>query len=294
MPPRPAQPRRWTTLALTSATLGLTAASPLFGGGITLPHPPAPQTLPLTLAQESGEGGEAASETQAEAEGGAAAVSEGGEGGEAGATAELPADVGYLTELALVEGHLRAAALLYSKGQTDDAIGLSYHPEAEMMDAVRDHLAEHGAADITPAMVAFSEAMEQGADQATVQARLADVQAAIAAAAAVEADELPTRFAALTALTKAAAHEYSESIEGGAVSDVMAWHEAWAFLQVARDLATALTATSAAAPATKILAALDTAAPAFGDLAAATPLAGDPAILLGIAARVELAASQVR
>lgn len=301
--PRSTQPRRWTSLALTSATLGLAAASPLFGGGVTLPHLPTPQTLPLTLVQEAeGEGGEAASpaSTAAEGEGGEAAApaaTEGGEGGEAGATTDLPEDVAYLTQLSLVEGHMRAAALLYAKGQADDAIGLSYHPEAEMMDEVRARLAAHGAADITPAMTAFSEAMEQGADQATVTARLADIQAAIAAGQAVEADELPTRFAALTALVKAAEHEYEESIAEGTVQDVMAWHESWAFLEVARSLATALAThpdAKAAAAAAKVLTALDGAAPAFGDLQAATPLAGDAGILSAVAGRVELAASQVR
>ncbi|EKE18050.1 MAG: hypothetical protein ACD_10C00149G0002 [uncultured bacterium] len=42
-------------------------------------------------------------------------------------------------------GHLLAADALYRKGLVDDAIGLSYHPEAEMMEEVRANLAAHGA-----------------------------------------------------------------------------------------------------------------------------------------------------
>ena len=273
--PRPAQPRRWTSSLAVGATITL-AAMPALAATANRP-------APISLATP---------DTQVWL-----AQAEGGEGGEAGATADLSPDIAYLTQLALVEGHLRAAALLYEKGQPDEAIGLSYHPEAEMMDEVRANLAAHGAADITPAMTAMSQAMEAGADLATVTARLGDLHALIAAATAPEDEKVRTRFDAIVALTKAAAHEYEESLGTDAVEDVMAWHEAWAFLQIARDLATALSAlpdAKAAAAGAKIVTALDAAAPAFGDLMAATPLVGDPGILLAVAGRVELAASQVR
>jgi len=94
---------------------------------------------------------------------------------------------------------------------------------------------------------------------------------------------------------RAAAHEYEESTEGSVVGDVMAYHEAHAFIEVARNLATALAADPAAkAQSEKVLVALEGAAEAFGDMSGPTFEAKDPSILLAVAARVELALSSVR
>lgn len=293
--PRPAQPRRWSALALAGATAGLAAAGPglaLTPGG-TLPGVQTALAPLVLVDSQGGEGGEAAAPaTTAPAVG-----AEGGEGGEAGAVAKLSDSVAYLSQLAIVEGHMRAAAMLYSKGQMDDAVALSYHPEAEMMDAVRAGLTAHGAADITPAMTALSEAMESKAAADVVAARLADVAAAIASAEAVEADETKVRFDALVALVNAAAAEYAGSVADGKVTEPMAFQESYAFLQVASARAAALAAlpdAKAAAAGARIGAVLQEATVAFGDMTAAEPEAGDPGALLAVEGRVELAASQVR
>ena len=103
------------------------------------------------------------------------------------------------------------------------------------------------------------------------------------------------RFDAVVLLLKASATEYQDSIKDGKVEDVMAWHEAWSFVGLARarlqDLA-ALPLSAKAAP--RAIKALEGADAAFGDPAAAEPLAGDGQILLGVAANVELIASSVR
>lgn len=223
------------------------------------------------------------------------AQAEGGEGGEAGAVAGAEPDLAYLTQLEIVEGHLVAAAQLYAKGQINDAIGLSYHPEAEMMDEMRAKLAAHGAADFTPQMQAFSAAMEAGASPAEVDAALAGFRAAVAAAKAPEADELRLRFDAIVLLLKAAASEYAGSIEDGKVADPLAYQEAWAFLGIAREEAGALTAMAkTSSAATRALAAMAGADEAFGDMTGTDLTAADPAILLAVAAKVELIASSVR
>lgn len=223
------------------------------------------------------------------------AQAEGGEGGEAGAVANATPDVAYLARLAIVEGHLRAALDLYRKGLVDEAIGLSYHPEAEMMDDVRADLAAHGAADITPAMTAFSTTLENAAPMAEAAAALTAVQSAIATAMAAKPAPLRVRFDTLTAILRAAASEYANSTEGGAVSDEMAYHEAYAFIATARTLATELARDPAAKPAAdRVLAAMTEADSAFGDMSLTTYRVSDPAILLGVAARVELIASSVR
>lgn len=268
--PRPVAPKLWQGLAAgTALALG---AMPVSAQGLSLQvTPPGVQNGWLILAQ-----------------------AEGGEGGEAGAVEGANADVAYLAKLAIVEGHLVAALDLYRKGMIDEAVGLSWHPEAEMMEEVRAELAAHGVPDVTPAMVAFSATMEAGAALPEVEAALAGAKAAFAAAAAPEAGELKVRADALVLLVRAAAHEYEESTEGAEVSDIFAYHEANAFLTVARTLATALAAEPAAqAQAEKALAALDGASEAFGDMGGETLEAKDPAILLAVAARVELALSSV-
>ncbi len=220
-------------------------------------------------------------------------IADGGEGGEAGAVANATAEVAYLGQLGIVEGHMRAARDLYAKGQVDEAIGLSYHPEAEMMDAVRDTLIVHKVPDITPAMTAFSQKMEAGAPLAEVEQALATVQQAIAAAMVPVADATRVRFDAVVLLLSAAAHEYAGSIENGAVADNMAYHESYEFIATAKDWLTELASVNPKVAA-KALAALDGASAAYGDMTATALTAGDPAILAGVAAQVELYVSQVR
>jgi hypothetical protein len=270
--PRSTQPRLWRSLALASATVTL-ATMPALAQNKAVPLAQIPaHDATLWLAQ-----------------------AEGGEGGEAGAVASATPDVAYLARLAIVEGHLRAALDLYRKGLVDEAVGLSYHPEAEMMDDVRADLAAHAAADITPAMTAFSATLEAAAPVPEVEAALAAVQSAIAAAMAPKAGDLRVRFDTLTALLRAAASEYASSTEGGSVGDVMAYHESHAFIATARSLAAELALVPAAKDAAdRALAAMAEADGAFGDMSLATYLVSDPAILLAVAARVELIASSVR
>jgi hypothetical protein len=221
------------------------------------------------------------------------AQAEGGEGGEAGAVAGVDDATAYVVRLAIVDGHLRAAAALYGMGMVDDAIGLSYHPEAEMMDDVRASLAAHGQADFTPAMQVFSAALEGGVGATEVQAALVAFQADVGAVIAADAPDAKRRFAVAVAVLEAAAAEYAGSIEGGQVTDALAYNEAQAFVDVARDMIAPLGADALGPLVARALAAMEPAAAAFGRDGDAF-VANDPAILLAVAARVELLASQVR
>ena len=267
--PRPTQPRRWTTLAVASVTL---AAAPAFAdlrsAPITLTNPDARMWL----------------------------AEQGGEAGEAGTTANASTDAAYLAKIGVVEGHMLAARDLYALGQKVDAVALSTRPQEEgtLADLVRE-ITDHGAADPSATIAAFTAAMAKDASLAEVDAELTAVAEAFAAAAAVEADEVRARFDAVVLLLKAAADEYSASIENGAVADVMGWHEAHSFVALARQRLTDLAALPlSAAASAKASTALTEADAAFGDPTSATPFAGDPQILLGIAAKVELIASLVR
>ena len=270
-PPRTTQPRRWKSIAFASVTL---AAAPAWADLYRAP--------PVTLATPEARLW--------------LAQSQGGEGGEAGVTSGASSDAAYLTELMIVEGHMLAARDLYAMGQKDTAVELSKHPQEEgTLDALRKQIAEHKAADVADVITAFSAAMEKGGSQAEVDAALTAVSAGFAAAGSVKSDQVRARFDAVVLLLKVAAKEYQGSIKDGRVDDVMAWHEAWSFVSLARVRLQALAALPLSAKAApKAIKALEAADAAFGDPAAAEPLAGDGQILLGIAAKIELIASSVR
>jgi hypothetical protein len=266
--PRATSPRLWSGLALSGAALGLGLAAPAAANIVKLS---APAQTGIWLAQ-----------------------AEGGEGGEAGAVAEVQGDVAYLGRLAIVEGHLIAAAALYTQGLHDEAIGLSYHPEAEMMDEVRNALAARGASDFSPLMEAFSQSMENGEGTDKVASALATFSNAVAAAGTYVAATPRERFDVIVVLLKAAADEYAGSIEDGEVSDLLAYTEARAFVDVARERAHDLAGEpTASVPVAKALKAMIAADEAFG-ASGMGPVANDPAILMAVAGRVELIASQVK
>ena len=269
--PRATQPRRWKSFAFASVTL---AAAPVFADQ----H----RVAPISLATP---------DTQLWR-----AQSQGGEGGEAGAMAAATPDAAYLAELMIVEGHMLAARDLYAMGLKDKAVELSKHPAEEgTLDALRKQIALRKAPDVADGITAFTGAMAAGRSKADVDAALDVVSKGFTAAALGEADQARTRFDAVVLLLKAAADEYQAAIKNGAVEDVMGWHEAWSFVELAReklkDLA-GLPLSAKAAP--KAILAMKPADMAFGDPKASVPLAGDAQILLGVAARVELIASSVR
>lgn len=280
-PARPVTPRLLGSLLIagSAATLMMSqaAAGPMTGSA-AIPHPvgttadaaPAFSDARLWLAQ-----------------------AEGGEGGEAGAVADAPADLAFLARLHMVEGHLLGAVALYHEGLTDEAIGVAYHPEAEMMDEVREDLAARGLPDFTDALGAVGAAIEAGAAAESVDAAMSALSAAIAAAAAPEAAEKRLRADALVLLMRAAASDYANAIATPGEIDRVPFAEAQGFVMTARARAAELAADSdpaVAAAARKMLAAVETTEPLF--VAPAT--AGDPAQLLAAAARIELAASGVK
>jgi hypothetical protein len=156
-------------------------------------------------------------------------------------------------------------------------------------------IAKNQAQDVTDEIAAFTDTMAKGAPQDAVDQAAAQVAQAFSAAASVKDTEIRARFDAVVLLVKAAAGEYQASITDGKVEDLMGWHEAWSFIDIARaeltDLSSQPLSAKAAPKALKSLGEVDA---AFGDPMAAVPLAGDPQILLGVAAKLELIASSVR
>ncbi|MGJ8625976.1 MAG: hypothetical protein ACSHXB_03360 [Sulfitobacter sp.] len=277
MPARPSTPKRWKTFVVAGTAAGLGHAVPLHAATDLVGFDINPG--PVWITQAAGEAGE------------------GGEGGESGAVADAKPDVAYLTRLALVEGHLIAATALYARGMTDEAVGLAGHPEAEMMDEVRETLEARGADDFTDALEAVGEVMADGADQAQVAVKQSALHDAIAAAA--EAGNVPVRaqFDTILTLARIAAQEYTDVIQGGQVEDLFGYHEAYGFVIAAQEMANNLAKSeddTVAVAAAKIAAALEPAITQFGNISSPDLTIGDASVLHGAAAQVELAALRVK
>ena len=280
-PVRPLAPRILGGLLLVGSTAGLVGPSVAF----PLRPSPAISTQGPTAKALGGPLGSQARLWLAQAEG--------GEGGEAGAVADAPADLAFLARLHIVEGHLRGAVALYHDGFVDEAIGVAYHPEAEMMDQVREDLAARGLADFSGYLAAIGAAMEAAAPVETVDVAMAKLAEAIKAAAAPDHRAKRLRADALVLLLRAAASDYATAVATRDAIDLVPFAEARGFVITARDRATELASEAdpeVAAAGQKMVTALADAESLFQG----TPTAGDPSILLATAARIELAASGVK
>ncbi len=220
---------------------------------------------------------------------------EGGEGGESGALATNTQDAAYLTDLGIVDAHLRAAVAVYAAGMVPEAIGLAGHPEAEVMGDLRPLLADRNVPDFTDALDALSAAIGAEAPLADVKTAYGVVAAQLAEAAKAEDGEPRARLDAIAALTRGAGAEYDQSVTDGAVSDPVTLQEAFGYIQTARQMASALATSPDPAVATAGAAALDslnTTDPAFGDLTGTT-LTVDPSLIYGAAAQIDFAAAGI-
>ena len=273
MPPRPVTPIRWKTLVAAGAAAGFGQAAALQADQTR--NQDAPQAQ-VWLAQAS---------------------SEAGEGGESGTTSEATPDAAFLTRIALVEGHLIGASALYARGLKEQGSALAGHPEAELMDDVRESLKARGATDFSDQLDAVGEAMYDNATQAEVDATMSALRDAIDAAETAGNIPVSAYFDTVLALTKAAAYEFAEATEPAVVEDMFAYHEAYGFVLAADRLAETLANSDDPAVAkagARAHVALTTALAEFGDMATENPHKGDASVVYGAAARVELAALAVK
>ena len=95
----------------------------------------------------------------------------------------------------------------------------------------------------------------------------------------------------LAALTRVAGQEYAAAVEGGTVSNLHEYQDAWGFLRVVETEARQMTESDdpdIAAAGREILAHLEPTGTAFGDLQGKGSFTMDPSILMGAAARIEI------
>lgn len=234
----------------------------------------------------------ALAQTHGQAHGAAAGGGE-GEGGEGAALAEGDAAVALLTALGLVEGHLRAGAALYAAGESNLAVTHMKHPGDEIYADLVPMLEAAGAEGFAPELEALAAAVEGRADPAAVAEAESAVMARIEAARQAAGATPYQQARAIEALMRTAAEEYAIGIVDGAVANLHEYQDAWGFVQVAKDQVAKLAGTSpeAAAAMEEALAPTDA---IFPGLVPEGAVEGDAAVLLGAAARIELAGLQLR
>ncbi len=272
---RPVTPRMWRTLTLAGAAAALTTAAPAF-------------------ADQSGFSGPEARIWLAETEGG-----EGGEGGESGAVAEgaeadNPSE--FLTDLALIEGHLRVGFALYAADRADLAVTHMKHPQDEIYATLEPELAEYGASGFSEELTALATSVEGQKPLAEVEAAYLAVIAKITAARTET--EMPPRatFDAIIAATRVAAEEYAIGVVDGKIANLHEYQDAWGFIETAKAMADGLitsTDPTVSAAATEVRKALEGTAVAFDGLVPEA-IEGQATVIIAAAGASELAAFKVK
>lgn len=270
--PRRVAPNGWTALTLAGAAVGLAISGPVAAAG----PGNGPEKPWLARATEGGEGGEA---------------------GEAGAAAGGDEVVDFLTDLGLLEGHLRAGVALYRDGRADQAAPHMTRPQDDSYDELSYHLADFGAEGFAEDLTALANAVAGGEPADAVEATLAkvlkDIDEAREHARAPQAAEAQ----AMVAILRRAADAYGDAVTDGKVAEPEDYQEAWGFVEAARAQAAQMAGEDDAAEKTfgeTALAALDEAREALPDIAPEGLTPGDASILHAAAAKIELAAYKLK
>ncbi len=215
---------------------------------------------------------------------------EGGEGGEGAAMAGLDPRIEALTHVGLYEATHRIAVALLEEGNValaQEHVQSSHHA---FYDDVAEALEVLDGVGFAPTSAAFAAALEAGNAAPALEAGRAVLDGCAAIAAAAPAAE---QMAAIEALLRVAAADYEGGVQDGTVVLDIEYRDAWGFTRTARAWTERLAASDDAAVAGAGAAALQAFAPAdalFPALTATAVPGADPSVLLGLAARVEIAA----
>ncbi len=217
-----------------------------------------------------------------------------GEGeGEGEGAAPLDPEIRFLRDLGFMEGHLRAGVALYETGDIEAAKTHMGHPIKEKYAAVAPMLQTEGYGNLKAEIAGLAEAAESGAGLAEIRRDYDTVAATIAAARGEK--PAASQLRGLVELTRIAGEEYSVATEGGTLSSLHEYQDAWGFMQVVRDEAARLAESEgpAAEVAARMVGHADATDAAFGDLQGQGVTDMDAGLFFGAAARMELAAARL-
>lgn len=228
----------------------------------------------------------------------AQASTEGGEGGEGGgAVAPVSEGLAVLVALAKLDAHLLTAFDLAAAGQAEDAEKQAEVSVDEIYPSIEGALAAAKAPGFEAELVAVEKAFEPGVAADVAKAAYTEFQAAQEAARVVLAPSAKDELAAVLALVRESAEDFEVGVKDGAVVELGEYQDARAYLLAARSILTRLSGAADAAvagAAEKSAAAVDEVIAALPEVVPAGAVKADAGLILGAAARVELAAYQVK
>ncbi|MGF6861909.1 hypothetical protein ABIE69_002483 [Rhodobacteraceae bacterium MBR-64] len=281
-PIRTVIPMRMVALGTVAAVLSVPAQAAAIHGTAHTAFQPGPD-----LIRVAGEGGEA----------GSAAIKAPSAGGEADEGGGAVTEADFLAALGFIEGHLRAGLALYQTKDLAAAKTHMGHPIKEKFGAVEHQLNERGFARLKNEIKALADAAEAEAPLTEIESRFATVHATLDSVRVASPGGQVAALKSLALLTRIAADEYKEAVEGGTVSNLHEYQDSWGFLRNVEVEATRVAASDNAnivAAANKILALMQGLGVAYGDIQGMGQMQMEPELLYGAAARMELAAIKVR
>lgn len=231
----------------------------------------------MQLAENSGEG-------------------EGGEGEGAAASSEMD-DAAYLTQLALMQGHLRVGTELYAVGAADMAVTHMKHPSDELYAGLKEAFEKRGVKGFDRELETLAKAVETKAPAEEVAAARAAVDMAIVKAMAAAKSDGSTTLQAVVGLLREAGEEFEVGVKDGKIVNLHEYQDAYGFTAIARDMTEAAKAT--AKPEQKavfdtVLAEIDKLKGVWPDISGEKPPGGDAKAILVAASKVELASYDLK
>ena len=272
---RPVIARRWTGLVATGVAVGLAvsgaaqAAAPTTGG-----IAPAADHLWLIAGSEGGEGGES----------GAAPVG-------SDATVEL------LVGLAKVEAHALSGLDLAAAGQGEAGVTQLQAAKDEILAQIAPALAARKTPLFEAELLALTDAVAAGKDAVALGDAHVALQAGLEAARAAIAPSAHDELAAVLALTRESADDFTIGVKDGQIAELGEYQDARAYLLATNETLVRLSGSADAtvkAAADKSAAALAPVIAGMPDVAPTGTVTMDSATILSAAARIELASYPVK
>ncbi len=226
-------------------------------------------------------------------------VGAGGEGeGAAAAGADPAADVGYLTQLGLIRGHLAVGHALYQRELPQLSETHMKHPQEEIYASMVPAFNARGCAGFANDLESLAAAVKARAAQEEVAAIHEGLTANIARCEqSAGADDPAVLAEVIENLLRTAGAEYRIGVIDGAIDNLHEYQDAWGFTQVASAWARSAAfadragAAAVAAQLQDIIAGLEGLWPSLNPDGGVD---GDAARLFGAAARVQIAALPLR
>lgn len=159
--------------------------------------------------------------------------------GEVAVADVMSSDAAYLAQLALMRGHLHIGVALYRQGHVEAAATHMKHPGDELYAGLVPAFKARDVEGFDKALTALTTAVSDGADIATVEEALAEVELGIerarAGVPARERMDAVTQFRVIVRLMRTAAEEYAIAVVDGRVENAHEYQDALGFVRIARE-----------------------------------------------------------